>query len=97
MSRMRVAASGVILAAAVALSAHTQVLAQAPRSPEPKATTSEPSTVTKVENWTRKQWNAAKREWSKNKEKWDRCNQQATDRHLTGRKSWSFIYDCMTS
>jgi len=77
-----------VVATALALSAQAQ-------SPTEKSSKSEPSTTTKVENWTKQKWEAAKREWQKDKAKWDACNQTATEKHLTGRKSWSFIYDCM--
>jgi len=57
---------------------------------------SEPSTAAKVENWTNKQWSAAKRKWSRDKAKWNACDQDSKDRKLPGRKSWSYLYDCMT-
>jgi hypothetical protein len=57
---------------------------------------SEPSTAAKVENWTKKQWNAAKQKWSQDKAKWNACNQDTKDQKLSGRKSWSYLYDCMT-
>jgi exonuclease VII large subunit len=50
-----------------------------------------------VSKWTQKQWNAAKAKWAKEKDKWAACNSRATDQKLSGRKSWSFLYDCMTS
>jgi hypothetical protein len=55
------------------------------------------STAEDVSKWTQKQWNAAKAKWVKEKDKWNNCNKQATDKKLSGRKSWSFIYSCMTS
>ena len=61
----------------------------------PAATTAQPSTATKVENWTTDQWNAAKTEWARDKTKWADCNQQSTDRKLSGRDSWSYLYSCM--
>jgi hypothetical protein len=82
MSRIRLAVGGAILAAAITVSA------QAP---------AQPSTTDKVKSWTQKKWNAAKHEYAKDKVKWDACNKRATERHLTGRKSWSFVYDCMKS
>jgi predicted flavoprotein YhiN len=54
------------------------------------------STTAKVENWTIEQWNAAKADWAKDKTKWADCQQQSTDRELADRKSWSFLYTCMT-
>ena len=50
-----------------------------------------------VSKWTRKQWNHAKAKWSKEDAKWTDCNKRANDQKLRGRKSWSFLYDCMTS
>jgi hypothetical protein len=68
-------------------------------APKPAATapaSSQPSTATKVENWTTKQWNATKAKWSKDKAKWNACNKEATNQKLLGRKSWSYLYDCMS-
>ena len=69
----------------------TGTLAQAP-APEAK-----PSTVEQVETWSRKQYDAAKKEWAKDKAKWADCRKQSSDQKLKGRKSWSFLYTCMTS
>jgi hypothetical protein len=60
----------------------------------PSAETS--STVDDVSKWTTKHWNQAKAKWAKEKVKWSDCEKEAKDQKLTGRKSWSFIYDCMT-
>ena len=57
----------------------------------------QPSTQAKVETWTKKQWAAAQLKWSKNKANWADCQQQSKDQNLSGRKSWSFLYDCMIS
>ena len=65
--------------------------------PAAKPDTAQPSTIDKVKGWTQKQWNATKAELQKDKAKWDSCNKRATAQHLSGRKSWSFIYDCMKS
>ena len=88
MPRIRPVIGAAIFAACFAIAAQAQTSA-------PKPGTAEPTMTTKVQNWTSKQWNAAKREWAKDKAKWDACNRQAKERHLSGRKSWSFIYDCM--
>jgi hypothetical protein len=40
---------------------------------------------------------AATAEWAKNKAKWTDCEQTSADQKLTGTKSWSFLYTCMTS
>jgi hypothetical protein len=49
-----------------------------------------------VSKWTQKQWSAAKAKWSEEKAKWNGCQSQATSKNLSGRKSWQFLYDCMT-
>ena len=49
-----------------------------------------------VSKWTQKQWNAAKAKWSEEKTKWNACQGQAKTKNLSGRKSWQFLYDCMT-
>ncbi len=84
MSRIHLTVGAAVLAAAITVSAQAQAPAQ-------------PSTTDKVKSWTQKKWNAAKREFAKDKDKWDACNKQATEQHLKGRKSWSFVYDCMKS
>jgi len=73
--------------------------AQTPASPP--ATTlapasSKPSAATRVETWTKKQWDAAQKEWAKDKAKWADCRKQSSKQKLEGRKSWSFLYQCMT-
>jgi hypothetical protein len=80
------------------------VYAQTPQSPPtpkpaPAISTpapSEPSTAAKVEKWTKKQWAAAQKEWSKDKAKWADCRKKSKDQKLSGRKSWSFLYNCMS-
>ena len=49
-----------------------------------------------VSKWTQKQWDAAKAKWSEEKAKWGDCKKQSTKAKLSGRKSWQFLYDCMT-
>jgi len=66
-------------------------------SPAIAQTSPQPTTATQVEKWTTKQWEAAKKEWSKDKKKWADCRNQSRDQKLEGRKSWSFLYKCMTS
>ncbi|MBI1868417.1 MAG: hypothetical protein HYS06_09020 [Methylocystis sp.] len=66
----------------------------APASSAP--TSSEPSTATRVETWTKEQWNAAQKEWAKDKTKWAICRKQSKAQKLSRRKSWSFLYRCMT-
>ncbi len=74
----------------------SQSTAPAPNPALKTQASSEPSTAAKAENWTKKQWNAAKQKWSQDKAKWNACNQDTKDRRLSGRKSWSYLYDCMT-
>jgi hypothetical protein len=62
----------------------------------PSSDSSKPSAAAEVEKWTTKQWDAAKTEWAKDKKKWADCQKQVKDRGLEGRKSWSFLYKCMT-
>jgi hypothetical protein len=67
----------------------------------PPQTTAKPAATlsTKMEdisNWTKKQWYAAKAKWVKEKVKWADCQTQASEKKLSGRKSWQFLYDCMT-
>ncbi len=63
----------------------------------PGASHKQASAPTNVENWTIKQWNSAKREWAKDKSQWADCRQQSMKQKLTGRKSWSFLYTCMST
>lgn len=66
-------------------------------APAPAPTSSRAADdATKVETWTKQQWNAAKKEWEKDKVKWASCQKQSTKQKLAGRKSWSFLYSCMT-
>ncbi len=79
----------------------------APAATKPATTTAKPATATaptstpekvehKVEHWTWRQWRKAKKEWIKDKAKWADCQHQAKAQKLSGRKSWSFLYSCMT-
>lgn len=70
-----------------------------PPAPSPAAapsSTSATPTVEDVSKWTRKQWNAAKAKWASEKEKWGDCEKQSKAQKLAGRKSWQFLYDCMS-
>ena len=60
------------------------------------AAKAEPSMVSKVDTWTLAVWNAAKAGWAKDKAKWAACRKDAGAKKLSGRKSWSFLYTCMT-
>jgi hypothetical protein len=97
--RLRLAA-GTLAALLAAGIAHAQAPAPAPESKAAPESTSAPttsSTVTDVEKWTSKQFNAAKAKWAKDKAKWVDCEKQSKDQKLTGRKSWSFLYQCMSA
>jgi hypothetical protein len=49
-----------------------------------------------AKKWTLKEWNKAKGKYAKEKVKWAACRKEAKDQKLKGRKSWSFLADCMT-
>lgn len=98
MPRTRVCLSLVAVAFAGLISVGAAPAQTPSPPPSPTAFTSgtEPSTVSKVEKWSTKEWNAAKSKWAKEKVKWADCRQQSTDQNLKGRKSWAFLYGCMT-
>jgi hypothetical protein len=67
----------------------------------PPQTTEKPAATlsTKLEdisNWSKKQWYTAKAKWVKEKIKWADCQLHAIEQKLSGRKSWQFLYNCMT-
>ena len=67
-------------------------------TPAPSTTdSSKASMPTQVEKWTKDQWEAAKKEGAKETTKWADCRQQSSKQKLEGRKSWPFLYKCMTS
>ena len=53
------------------------------------------TTTEKVEDWTVKQWTAATVEWANHRSEWASCQKQVSDKKLSGRASWSYLYDCM--
>jgi hypothetical protein len=73
-------------------------LAQSQTQPQSAPKPAETSTIKMedVSKWTQKQWNAAKAKWSEEKTTWNDCQAQAKTKNLSGRKSWQFLYDCMT-
>jgi hypothetical protein len=78
-------------------SAKTPEPAPAGNTPTPAApASSEPSDVSQVEKWTKKKWNNAVKEWAQDETKWAGCKEQSKAKKLSGRKSWSFLYGCMT-
>ena len=93
MNRLRTQIVTIIALAILATATLAQAQTQ-PQSPTKPATAS--TKVEDVSKWTQKQWNAAKAKWSKEKTKWSGCQKQASEQKLSGRKSWKFLYDCMT-
>ena len=90
-----------ILAAALSSAAFAQTSASPPATKSAPATsamdTTKPSMSTQVETWTKAQWEAAKKDWAKDTAKWADCQKQSDKQKLEGRKSWPFLYKCMTS
>jgi hypothetical protein len=89
-----------ILAAVLSSAAIAQTSASPPATKPVPATSaadsSKASIPTQVENWTKDQWEAAKKEWAKDTAKWTDCQKQSSKQKLEGRKSWPFLYKCMT-
>lgn len=101
MPRIRIIVSVALVAAFVgtgAAQAQTSGTPSSTRSPSaaPAADPSKRSTADQVEAWTKKQWDAARKEWAKDKKRWADCRKQSRDRKLEGRKSWPYLYKCMT-
>ncbi|MGH6725549.1 MAG: hypothetical protein ACREB8_03270 [Pseudolabrys sp.] len=72
------------------------------QNPAPEKTAAKPTAMltTKmvdISNWSKQQWYAAKAKWVKEKVKWAHCQNEALDKKLVGRKSWPFLYGCMTT
>jgi hypothetical protein len=63
----------------------------------PPSASSASAASSRVEIWTKKQWDSAQKQWAKDKTRWSDCQKQSGEKHLDGRKSWSFLYTCMTS
>lgn len=72
-----------------------QAQTQTPAAP-PSISAQAERTMTDVSHWTRRQWNTAKVKWQQEKAAWNGCQTQAKAQNLAGRKSWQFLYDCMT-
>jgi hypothetical protein len=69
-----------------------------PATPPAATAPAQPSGTTEdVKKWSLKQWNKATKEWAKDKAKWADCRAQAKTQKLSGRKSWSFLYSCMST
>jgi hypothetical protein len=102
MSRIRFYLTAVVFAAVMSTGGVVAQTSESPpatkSSPEASAPdSSQPSTAAQVETWTSMQWEAAKEKWAKDKAKWAGCQEQSSKQKLEGRKSWSFLYTCMTS
>jgi len=69
---------------------------QTPAKPEAKPAAAVVAKIEDISNWTKKQWYAAKAKWVKEKVKWTDCQTQVVEKKLYGRKSWPFLYGCMT-
>jgi hypothetical protein len=83
-----------ILTCCVSNASLAQSQAQSQSAPKPAETSA--IKMEDVSKWTQKQWNAAKTKWSEEKTTWNDCQTQAKAKNLSGRKSWQFLYDCMT-
>jgi hypothetical protein len=96
---MRMFRSRVHIMSLVILACFAVGTALAQNQAQPQSTKPPATSTTKMEDvskWTQKQWDAAKAKWSEEKAKWDNCQKQAKQAKLSGRKSWRFLYDCMT-
>jgi hypothetical protein len=101
MLRSRMLLASLALTGALGIGAATS-LAQTPSAP-PKDTSRAASmsaqaseTMTGVSKWTRRQWHDAKAKRQKEKDAWNGCQNEAKTQNLSGRRSWQFLYDCMT-
>ena len=100
MARISFCLTAAFLAVVLSCAAIAQTSVPSPaKRPEPATSakdSSKASISTEVENWTEDQWEAAKKEWAKDTTKWASCRKQSSGQKLEGRKSWPFLYKCMT-
>jgi hypothetical protein len=100
MSRIGFCLTAAFLAAVLSSAAIAQTSASPPATKQSPATSttdaSKASLPAQVEKWTKDQWEAAKKEWAKDTAKWADCRKQSSKQKLEGRKSWPFLYKCMT-
>lgn len=85
--------------ATLALMATAPAFAQGQPQTQSTIKPAETSTTKKLEDvskWTQEQWDAAKAKWSKETMAWADCQKQANNKNLSGRESWTFLYNCMT-
>jgi hypothetical protein len=94
MSRLNNFLSVVVLTCFAAGASLAQRQTQAQQEPKPAETST--MKMEDVSKWTQKQWNAAKAKWTEKRAQWNDCQTQAKVKNLSGRKSWQFLYDCMT-
>lgn len=95
MSRIGSCLTTAFLAAVLSSAAIAQTAIK-PAPATSAADSSKASIPTQVEKWTKDQWEAAKKEWAKETTKWADCQKQSSKKKLEGRKSWPFLYKCMT-
>ena len=100
MSRIGFCLTAALFTAVLSSAAIAQTAASPPATKPAPATSaadsSKASVPTQVEKWTKDQWEAAKKEWAKETTKWADCQKQSSKQKLVGRKSWPFLYKCMT-
>ena len=89
------AVAGAVGAAYAQTSATSSTTAKAQTAPATASSVSAASA--RVETWTKNQWDSSQKEWAKDKTRWSDCQKRSGEKHLDGRKSWSFLYTCMTS
>lgn len=87
-----------IFAVASALgAANAQTPATSSTTAKTQTAPSASAASSRAETWTKKQWDSAQKEWARDKTRWSDCQKQSGQKHLDGRKSWSFLYTRMTS
>lgn len=89
-----VAAFGIGAATSMAQTSMAQTQTTPPKDASVSAQASQ--TMTDVSKWTHRQWHAAKVKWQEERDSWNSCQTEAKAQNLAGRKSWQFLYDCMT-
>jgi hypothetical protein len=94
------AAFGIGAATSMAQTSMAQTQSTSPKgtsAPKDTSASAQASqTMTDVSKWTRRQWHAAKVKWQEERNSWNSCETEAKTQNLAGRKSWQFLYDCMT-
>ena len=92
MSRLRASILSIMILAQLATPA-ALAQTQTPQQSKPGSTVT--TKTEDVSKWSRRQWDAAKAKWSQEKAKWSDCQKEADQKKLSGRKSWTFLYNCM--